>query len=216
MPRHDGHRVLPGERRFARQQLIEETPQAVDVGGGADLFAGRLLGRHVDGGPNGHAGLGQLLAAALTGRPRDAKVGHQGVTVGDQNVLRLDVAVNDVLRVGVSQSVGHFEDVLNGIVDRQLPVAVEPVPQRFTLDEGHDVKEETIGFTRVVEAKDVRVLELGGELDLALKPLGPDGGRELGVEDLDRDPAIVLDVAGKEDRGHSPATELALDGVPVR
>ncbi len=47
------------------------------------------------------------------------------------------------------------------------------------------------------------------------KRSGPSDGGELGVEHLEGDGAVVLEVAREEDRGHAPATELALEGVPL-
>ena len=46
-------------------------------------------------------GLGELVAPGLAHRPGDAEVGHQGVAVLEQDVLRLDVAVDDAVLVGV-------------------------------------------------------------------------------------------------------------------
>jgi len=57
------------------------------------------------------------------------------------------------------------------------------------------------------------MLQPGGEFDLSQEAFGPERGRELGVEDLERDRAVVLQVLGEEDRGHPPAPELALEGV---
>ena len=59
------------------------------------------------------------------------------------------------------------------------------------------------------------MLEPGGEVDLAEKALGAHGGGELGVEHLDRDRPVVLEVAGEPDGGHAPAAELALERVAV-
>jgi hypothetical protein len=57
------------------------------------------------------------------------------------------------------------------------------------------------------------VLEPGGEPDLALEAVGAEGGGELGVEHLERDRPVVLEIVGEEDRGHASAAELALEGV---
>ena len=59
------------------------------------------------------------------------------------------------------------------------------------------------------------MLQPGGELDLALEPVGAEGGGELGMEHLERDGAVVAEVAGEVDRGHAPAAELALERVAV-
>ncbi len=63
--------------------------------------------------------------------------------------------------------------------------------------------------------EDVGMLEPGGEVDLAEKALGAHRGGELGVEHLDRDRPVVLEVAGEPDGGHAPAAELALERVAV-
>ena len=57
----------PGIGRLAGQHLVDHTAQAVHVGPTVDLArAARLLGRHVGGGPHGHAGLGEALPAGLS------------------------------------------------------------------------------------------------------------------------------------------------------
>jgi hypothetical protein len=45
-----------------------------------------------------------------------------------------------------------------------------------------------------VEREDVGVGEAGDGLDLAQETVGPDGGGDLRVEDLEGDPAVVLQV----------------------
>ena len=40
------------------------------------------------------------------------------------------------------------------------------------------------------------MVQPGGHADLALEPLGAEGGRDLRVEHLQRDQAIVLEVPG--------------------
>ena len=58
--------------------------------------------------------------------------------------------------------------------------------------------------------------EVGGGLDLAEEALPADGGRELGLEHLDRDLAAVLQVLGEVHRRHPALAELALDAIAVR
>ena len=57
----------------------------------------------------------------------------------------------------------------------------------LALDERHDVEEAAVRLARVEQREDVRVLEVGGELDLGEEPLGADHGGELGPQDLERD-----------------------------
>ena len=57
------------------------------------------------------------------------------------------------------------------------------------------------------------MLQLGGDTDFAQEPLGADGGRQLRLEHLDRDLALMLRVAGEVDHGHAALTQQALDVV---
>ena len=59
------------------------------------------------------------------------------------------------------------------------------------------------------------MLQTGGELDLALEPLGAERGGEIGVQYLQRDVTIVLEIAGEIDRGHPTAAEDSLQQVPA-
>jgi len=61
----------------------------------------------------------------------------------------------------------------------------------------------------------MRMLESGGELDLAQESVGAQARRELRVERLERDGTVVPEIVSQEDSRHAPATELALDAVAV-
>ena len=97
--------------------------------------------------------------------------------------------------------------------ERQLPLPLQPLPQRAALHVGHDVEEQLAGLARVVDRQDVRVGESGGELDLAEEPVGADRGREVRPEDLQGDLAVVAEVLGEEHDGHAALAELALEAV---
>ena len=59
------------------------------------------------------------------------------------------------------------------------------------------------------------MLQVGGGLDLGEEPLGAEDGGELGVQHLERDLAVVLEVVGEVHRRHAARAELALDAVAV-
>src|SRR5215472_14509559 len=59
------------------------------------------------------------------------------------------------------------------------------------------------------------MLEMRRGLDLGQEPRGADDGRELGSKHLDGDFALVSEIAGEVDGGHSALAELALDPVAV-
>ena len=71
------------------------------------------------------------------------------------------------------------------------------------------------GLPRVEHGHDVRVLQPGGELDLAQEPLGAERCGELRMEHLERDRPVVLQVLGQVDGRHAAAAELAVERVAV-
>jgi hypothetical protein len=89
------------------------------------------------------------------------------------------------------------------------------VAQALPLDVGHGEPELAGGLARVEHGEDVRMLEPCDGADLALKALRAKARRELGMQDLEGDQPIVLDVAREVDRGHPALAELALEKVAV-
>ena len=160
-------------------------------------------------------GLGHAMAAGLLHGEGDAEVGDQGRPVLQQRVLRLDVAMDDALAMGVVERGGDFPREPQGLVHRELLLALQARAQRFAGDVGHDVVEQAVGLARVDQPEDVRVLEVGGDLDLAEEALAAEHGGELGVEDLDGDLAAVLEVLGEVDGGHAALAQLAQDAIAV-
>ena len=57
------------------------------------------------------------------------------------------------------------------------------------------------------------MLQASGDLDLAQEAVGAERGRQLLVQQLDRDGPVMLQVLGEEDRGHAAPAELSLDRV---
>ena len=94
-------------------------------------------------------------------------------------------------------------------------LAREPVAQRLALDVGHGEPEEAGRLARVMHRQDMGVLQPGYRLDLAQKAVGAERGRQLGMEHLQGDRPLVLEVAGEVDGGHAAPTELSLDLVAV-
>jgi hypothetical protein len=60
------------------------------------------------------------------------------------------------------------------------------------------------------------MMEPGGDLDFTHEPVAVDDRARHGPEDLERDLAPVLEVAGEEDVRHPAATDPAHHRVPVR
>ena len=103
-----GERDLPGEALVGHHGQRPHVDLLVGLRAlGGDEIAGEVLGRADE-----RARLGQLLAVAL-GVFGDAEVEHLGeqlaVNLGDEDVLRLDVAVNDPELVRRRESAAHMD-----------------------------------------------------------------------------------------------------------
>ena len=84
-------------RRPARQQLEEDAAKRVHVGGRANALTASLFGCDVRARPQNRPRVG---AARRSRRAGDAEVGHlRDAVCREQDVLRLDVAVHDTVRV---------------------------------------------------------------------------------------------------------------------
>ncbi|CAA9305477.1 MAG: hypothetical protein AVDCRST_MAG11-1129, partial [uncultured Gemmatimonadaceae bacterium] len=227
-----GLREVSGEQRLRRaaaervpagEQLVGDHAERVEVGpvvGGG--VGGRLLGCHVRGRPHceaeRRAGTLGRARPALGGRRerlRHAEVGDHRVPAREEHVLRLEVPVHHALGVRVGQRVGQLAQEPHGVRDGQRPVARQPRPEGLALDEGHRVERQAVHLARGVDRHDVRVLQAGGEPDLALEALGREPGGEAGVEDLDGDPPPEPRIERDEDARHAAAPELALQRVRI-
>ena len=135
------------------------------------------------------------------------------MATGQEDIIRLDVAMHHAMRVRVGKRIRDLDEDLHRIVDWELAVSREPVAQRLALDVRHDVIEETACFARVQQRQDVGVLKLGCGLDLPREPIAPERGGQLGAQHFDRDLAMVLDIEGKIDGRHPPRAKLPLDAV---
>jgi hypothetical protein len=204
-----------GPWRLARQHLIEDGGERVEVGSGIDRLVARgLLRAHVGRRANGEPSLGQRLLTSQC--PGDTEVGYEGRAVfGEKQVLRLDVAMDDAVVVGVVHRPGGLDGNAERVVHRKLALAAEPVAQRFPLDIGHGEPELPGRFPGIEDRQNVGMLEPGGEADLPLEPLGAQDGRKLRQENLECDGPVVPQVLGEIHRSHAAPAELALEGVAV-
>ncbi len=116
----------------------------------------------------------------------------------------------------VVQGPEHFGRDAERLLDRELLLAREPLPEGLALDKGHREPELARRLARIVNREDVRMLEPGGQLDLPLEPLGAERGRQLGMEHLQGDGSLVANVLGQVDGGHPAPAELALEPIAIR
>ena len=208
-------RVEAGERRVAGEHLVAHHAHGIDIDPRIHLgIGGGLFRRHVRRGAECDADAGEVvLAGGLGDGLGDAEVHHHGVAAGEEDVLGLDVAMDHAGPVGDGERLGDLGEQPHRLGHRQLAGAGQAIAQGLALDVGHDVVEEAVGVAGVEDAEDVRMLEAGGDLDLAGEALGAECGGQLGAEDLDGDAAVVLEVFGEIDGGHATLAELTLDAV---
>ena len=139
------------ERRLAGEHLVEHTRERVDIGSGVDVLATDLFGTHVlrrteD---RAHAG-GQLSGRArvrVDQRPRNPEIGDQREAIGEQDVLRFDVTMNDTVLVRVRQRACDLARETHRVLEGELSLAFEARSQRFPRDVRHDVKHDVVRTT---------------------------------------------------------------------
>src|SRR5438132_9408103 len=102
----------------------------------------------------------------------------------EENVLRLQIAVDDAVRVGILERVGDGDGDANSLIYWKLLVAVESRAERLPLDERHYIEEQPVRLAGVEQRKEVRVLEVGGDADLAQKAFDAEHRAQLRVEHL--------------------------------
>ena len=135
--------------------------------------------------------------------------------VVQKNILGLDVAMHHTALMRVLQCIGNLGRDAQGVGNRELVLALEPAPERFALHVRHHVVQQSVRTTAVKQGKDVRMLQVRGELYLLEKALRPEDRGELRMQQLDRDLAMVLQILREIHRRHPTRTKLALDGVAI-
>jgi hypothetical protein len=184
--------VLRVVRRPAREQVIERRAERVDVAALVGWRAAQLFGRDeargaehdararlddvavvlVDRRQRARLGIGDV-GFRLAERLREAPVDqHRLAELADEDVRRLDVAVNDAAFVGVRDRVGGGDQVRQELeaID-ELRILRDEVLERAAADLAHHVKRRAgRRRARVVNRHDRRMLEPRGDPGLALEP----------------------------------------------
>src|SRR5215468_7895387 len=107
------------------------------------------------------------------------------VIIGDEEIVRFEVAMNDSLFVGGGESVSDLYCVLDCFTLGDWAI-VESITQRLTFKQlGDDIGGAIVG-ANVINDENVWVIECAGGLGFLLKPMQAIGiGREGGGQDLD-------------------------------
>ena len=142
---------------------------------------------------------------------RDPEVGDLDDAFGvDDDVVRLDVAVDDAVAVGVTQRCEDLACVGDRDRHRAEAARADQLLERAPLDVLHDDVVGAVGLAPVEDRDDVRVRKAGRMGRLATEALDELlVVRVVRVEHLDRDPASELLILGEVDVGHAATAELA-------
>ncbi len=185
-------------RAFSNQQFVEHDPEREDVRPAigmvrlaGDLRRGVARRAHDDPGVVGARRAGQAEVADLR-----LRLGRE------QNVRRLDVAVNDPVFVGVGQAVANAFDDGDGL-DRIDRAVVGGIEERLAVHQLHHDVRHAVGIAKIIDANQVRMIEAGHRLGLAFEGLVELRVlAELARQDLDRDIAVEAPLASPVHGSH--------------
>src|SRR5262245_5891239 len=96
------------------------------------------------------------------------------------------------MTMGMPQGGSHVTHDLHYIVQTQVAFAKQSITKALAFDIGHDVIQQPVGFTRIVQRQDVGMGQPRGNLDLVQEPPRADSPGQLGVEYLDGYSAPML------------------------
>ena len=203
------------ERHLAREQLIDDDRQRVEVAAAIERLAARLLGRHI-GGRTLHEGVALAFAAPA---PREAKIddlGHEPAGGGgaQEDVRGLDVAMDDVVAVGLREGLRDLAGEVHHLLDGERgALAQHHVEQRAAVDQLHRDERRPGELAEVVDGDDVRVDDPRQGAGLGLEAVDVDVVAALGPDELERDEPIEPLVGGPIHVAHGARGDAVLDDV---
>ena len=215
----DGDGGRADVRGAAGDHLEERRAERVEIGPLVDLaFAARLLGGHVRRGADDRAGAGELRVAgggdAEVDELRNERLGdlvHVGRRADEEDVRRLDVAVDDAGGVGGGERFGDLRGDEERVGERQGRAA-HALRDVFALEPFHrDVRHPLVELPERDDAHDARVVQprehapLAGEARLFAGVDARDG------DDLQRDGLIGDAIVRAVHDADAAAADLALD-----
>ena len=167
-------RGRPLERWHTRHHLVHNASQRVHVDPAVQVaIARRLLGAHVMQRADRNARLGQRRPrSGRRNRARHAEVRDHGVTLIEEDVLRLHVPMDDVVPVRVFERVPYFPRDAHDFVQRELLLAIDAGAQRLARDIGHDEVEKSGRLAGRKQRENVRMGELRDDRDFPQEALG--------------------------------------------
>ena len=128
--------------------------------------------------------------------------------IGDENIRRFDIAVNDAFRVRRVERVGDVDRERQQLLERQR-IAVDRFLERSAFEQLQNEKRFPVVFADLVDRADVRVAERRRRSRLAEQPLDRRGvgGSALGQK-LERHSPAEDEIFGDIHVAHAAAAQL--------
>ncbi|MDA0160546.1 hypothetical protein OM076_09745 [Solirubrobacter ginsenosidimutans] len=182
--------------------LERDHAERVQVGLRRDLGPDRLIRGHVGGRADHEPGLGEVLADAPE-RLGDPEVRDLDAAVGgDEQVLRLEIAMHDAGVVGVREPGQYRLQHAGDLRDRGQP---DVAPQRPALEVLHCDVGRAVVLEEPMDRDDVRMPQRAGDARLREEALDQPRIRGPQVEFLERDVAVQAGLVGEIDDRHPAA-----------
>jgi len=205
-------------RPAAREQLIQQDTQGIDVRRFGDRLSTHLLGAGVLQGhrtPLGSRDQRRLEEFRIQ-QLGDSEVQEPGHSIlGDQNVARLEVAMNHQILVRVLHGRADTEEQLQAGTSRELVQAAILVDRNALHVIHHQVGQPVLSAAAIQQLHDIGVVQRGEGLPLVPKAMNDFGGVEAGPQHFDghaHTELLVVALAQVHD-SHSAFTQLANDLV---
>ena len=223
------HRVAL-ERRPRRGHLIEQHAEGKQVRAHVEIFAARLLRRHVRHRAHGGArtgeqsiehrrgGLRRIAGAVAPHRTvrdlRQSEIHDLDLSArGDEDVGRLDVAVHHALGMRRIQRVRRLDGQIQQFVELER-CTVDPFLESLAFQVLHHQERPALVAVDIVERADVRMVQRGDGARLALKALHCRPVRGHGLrQKLHRHRAPQARILGLINDAHAAATQHREDPV---
>jgi hypothetical protein len=216
----DGDGGQRGQQRLARKRqaagghAIQDAAKAEQVRAGIDRFGPGLFGSHVVRRADDFARLREGRGRVGVAGQAEVENLHPSLGRFEPNVRRFDVAMHDAPLVRHAQPRGNFAGDPHRRPERQRLGILEPLLERAPLQQLHGEEGNALVLAYLVDRDDVVVLQGGGRLCLAEKPLPRllVGGLRT-AHHLEGDAAAQLRVLRQQHPAHAALTQLVQDLV---
>jgi hypothetical protein len=150
------------------EPFVDDDAESILVAGGTCVSLNLFWG-HVGNCANGNL---HAHGRGAVGSRSNAKIAEQDViALANEHVFGLDIAVNELLIMGIPQSVSDLLHIGNYGQEWDVLAFGMTFPQCAMRTIVHQQEWDTIGDIKVQDTYDVRMHKLGNRLGLLLKPI---------------------------------------------